>query len=73
MKIGIDLSWQVEVHAQGAGLPGVRWQKYNSHVASFSQVVHIESFINAINILPTKTKPKKLVYMGLLFIRWSHG
>lgn len=31
---------------------------------SVLQVVHIESFINTVNILPTKTKPKKLVFLG---------
>ncbi|XP_030839844.1 serine/threonine-protein kinase SMG1 isoform X2 [Strongylocentrotus purpuratus] len=34
------------------------------HVGHTNQVVHIESFINTVNILPTKTKPKKLVFLG---------
>ncbi|XP_063961813.1 serine/threonine-protein kinase SMG1-like [Lytechinus pictus] len=34
------------------------------HVCHTNQVIHIESFINTVNILPTKTKPKKLVFLG---------
>ncbi|XP_072167614.1 serine/threonine-protein kinase SMG1-like [Diadema setosum] len=33
-------------------------------VCHSNQVVHIESFVNTVNILPTKTKPKKLVFQG---------
>ena len=37
---------------------------HDEDIHFFLQIVTIDSVINEVNILPTKTKPKKLVFIG---------